>query len=452
MIEFECRHCLEVIRLSDEKAGSSGKCPHCRELVTVPAVGDLALHDYLFDKPDTQPDTLIPVANSQNVHLSSQATTITGNIAAWVFGLLFVYFFLNSVLRFPLASIPALIGAALLLPPSYQRANRLFKARLGAEWRVMGSVVLLFVYLMMYTSAMFDESRQRTQESAALAQKAREDEKAVAAQAFKEKKVVVVAEANELIGQGKVTEALNHVRSYRGLQDGEIEAVVEKAELKSKAMANEAKKASLLQTLSTLDTDKLHERAKIYDQLMAIAPEDEEFKKKYTETRDAMAKEAVDDWTRQQAANARALKQSLGLEWSYVDTQDEMTQKPIRKALVISTNTLSFGFPYDGAQHATLQLRKHPRWGSDVILEINRGQFLCSSYDGCSVTVRFGKGKPQRFSATEPDDNDTTLLFIRNYKGFVSQMRKVDQVVIEASFYQAGNQAMKFSTAGLNWK
>jgi hypothetical protein len=142
----------------------------------------------------------------------------------------------------------------------------------------------------------------------------------------------------------------------------------------------------------------------------------------------------------------------MGLVWRYGTGKDEMTQKEVLTAEVDSINTLSFGFPYSGAQRATLELRKHPRWGADVILQVERGQFLCNSYDGCSVNVRFGDGRPQRFSAVEPSDNSTTYIFISDYSKFMSQLRKVDEVVIEASFYQAGNQAMKFSTADLDWK
>ena len=82
---------------------------------------------------------------------------------------------------------------------------------------------------------------------------------------------------------------------------------------------------------------------------------------------------------------------------------------------------------------------------------IERGQFLCNDYDGCSVLVRFGNGNPQRFSATGPNDNSTTYIFIRDYKNFVNQLKKTDEVTIEARFYQEGNRAMKFSTDGLNW-
>lgn len=453
MIEFECKHCLETIRLSDDKAGSSGKCPHCRKPVTVPLDSGYTLHDDAFAQADPQPSVVIqPGVSVQNLDLGAKALNLVGNITAWVFGLLFVFFFLNSVWRYPLASIPALAGAALLLPPLYKRVQPLFKTDPGVKWRVIGAVVLFVAYMMMYTSAMTDESTQRIKEKAALAEQTRKEERAAAALYFKDNKAAIMTEANELLDHGKITEAINLVRRFRGLEDADIEAVIAKADRQNKAIADEAKKTKLLETLSSLKQESVPERARVYGQLVALAPDNTEYQKKYAELKSQADKAAAKQLVDEEAAKAKALRQSMGLDWRYSNNPDEMTRQPIIRALIDSTSTLSFDFPYAGTQRATLQLRKHPRWGNDVILQIQRGQFLCGSYDGCSVTVRFGNGKPQRFAASEANDNDSTFLFIRNYSNFVSQLRKVDEVVIEASFYQAGNRAIKFSTDGLDWK
>jgi hypothetical protein len=136
--------------------------------------------------------------------------------------------------------------------------------------------------------------------------------------------------------------------------------------------------------------------------------------------------------------------------WTYVTGQDAMMQKPIKYASVESINELNFGFPYQGAQHATLTLRTHPRFGKSAILRIERGQFLCG-IDGCSIAVRFDAGKPQRFSVDEPSDHSTTYLFIDNYDGFLASVRKSKKVYIAAEFYQQGSPVMEFDTSKLNW-
>jgi hypothetical protein len=76
---------------------------------------------------------------------------------------------------------------------------------------------------------------------------------------------------------------------------------------------------------------------------------------------------------------------------------------------------------------------------------------LCRT-DNCDVQVRFGDEKAQTFSAAEPADNSNDTLFIQNYTRFLSKLRKVDTVYIEASFYQEGNRVFEFDVRGLDWK
>ena len=122
-----------------------------------------------------------------------------------------------------------------------------------------------------------------------------------------------------------------------------------------------------------------------------------------------------------------------------------------RLAWSVSTNSFQFKWPYNGSQNAALHLRHHPRWGKDVFLSFERGQFNCR-LDDCRVMVRFDDGKPMAFSAVEPDDHSTTVLFISDYDRFVGALRKAKKVAIEASVYQNGNPVFEFNVAGLEWR
>ena len=453
MIEFACKHCQQSIRLSDNKAGISGRCPHCTEPVTVPLASDLPLHDDVFvEFEPTQPIVLRPSEGSGSADLGSRSVTLARSAIAWFFGLLFLGLFLLSVWRYPLVSLPALAGASLLIPPLYERVRSLLGLNLGIQSKIIGSGVLFICYMMMFNSATSDEKAERSKLAQQQVEQQRQAERTQTAQYLKSNKAAIQAEANALIDQGKIADALNVVRKYQGLGDADIDAIALKVELKNKAMAVEAKKTKLVESLATIKDDNVSARARIYEQLVTLTPDNAAYKKQLAELNIKITKAAANKKLQDEAATLKAYQQQMGLVWRYGTHNDDMTQKEVLTAQVDSTNTLSFGFPYAGAQRATLELRKHPRWGSDVILQIERGQFLCSSYDGCSVSVRFGDGKPQRFSASEPSDNSTTYLFISDYSKFMSQLRKVDEVVIEASFYQAGNQALKFSTADLNWK
>jgi hypothetical protein len=127
-----------------------------------------------------------------------------------------------------------------------------------------------------------------------------------------------------------------------------------------------------------------------------------------------------------------------------------MTSGTVHRAVVNSQNEVDFGFPYQGAQRATLQLRTHPRWGKEVILSIARGQFLCRVQD-CWVTVRYDDSPPWQYSATGPADHSSTALFIPDYADVVRTLKKSNRVRIEAQIYQQGSPVFEFDTKDLKW-
>lgn len=137
-------------------------------------------------------------------------------------------------------------------------------------------------------------------------------------------------------------------------------------------------------------------------------------------------------------------------KWQYSYFDDEMTSKKISFASIQSLNQIDFDFPYQGAQRAMLQLRKHPRYGKDVILSMERGQFL-TSFDGTTVLVRFDDGAAQRYRALEPSDHDSKALFIQGYSRFYGQLKKASIVKIEAQFYHEGNRVFEFDVKGIDF-
>lgn len=159
----------------------------------------------------------------------------------------------------------------------------------------------------------------------------------------------------------------------------------------------------------------------------------------------ARAKAAAEAREKQRQARLRR----EGLAWQYSSSTDELSGKPIKSATVSSLNSVQFGFPYQGEQRATLHLRQHPRWGKDVLLSVERGQFLCRS--DCRVTVKFDDRAADSYSVTEPDDHSTTYLFIDNYPRFVTNMRKATRLRIEATFFQEGARVLEFDVSNFEW-
>lgn len=142
--------------------------------------------------------------------------------------------------------------------------------------------------------------------------------------------------------------------------------------------------------------------------------------------------------------------ENLGKQWIYSSHDDAMTSKKSHQAVVRSTNIHEFSFPYHRPQRATLTVRDHPRFGKDVIFEIERGQLQCSNFSGCDVLVRFGDAPARRYSGNEPEDNSTEMLFINNSADFRRRMQAVDVVRVSVSTYQQGSPTWEFDVSGFN--
>lgn len=137
-------------------------------------------------------------------------------------------------------------------------------------------------------------------------------------------------------------------------------------------------------------------------------------------------------------------------QWSYSQFADEMSKGTRYIALVSSSNTVDFDFPYSGEQHATLKLRIDPDNAKDVIFSIEKGQILCPSYGSCTVLVRFDDGKASNYTAVGTADNSTETIFINNYSRFVENMLKAKRVRISTTIFQQGAPVFEFEVSGFD--
>jgi len=118
-------------------------------------------------------------------------------------------------------------------------------------------------------------------------------------------------------------------------------------------------------------------------------------------------------------------------------------------ARIDSANLLDFKFPYNGGSTATLTLRSDPRL--NVILEVNKGQFLCDQYSHTSVSVKFDSGAISKFRCNTASDGRSNEIFIEGEGRFLASLRRASKVVIEPEFYQEGRQQIAFNVRGLKW-
>ncbi len=134
--------------------------------------------------------------------------------------------------------------------------------------------------------------------------------------------------------------------------------------------------------------------------------------------------------------------------WNYSHSDYAMSKGRVHQAITDSTNTVNFRFPYQGSQHGTLILRTHPKFGKDVILRIEKGQFLVRSYEDSKALVRFDDGDSINFRVVGAKDESMTMAFFLDYQGFVDKMRKAKRVRISIPVYQEGSPVFEFDVSG----
>lgn len=167
----------------------------------------------------------------------------------------------------------------------------------------------------------------------------------------------------------------------------------------------------------------------------------------------------VDDFTANLTAtgfnaagtDATANTEAESSSWSYSQDEDKVRGGTTYYARTTSTNSISQSFPYDSDTTMTMTVRKSPAYGTDVILTISSGQMMCPSYEGCTGTVRFDTGPPQRVSFNGPEDNSSDTIFVVGAKQFISKLKGTKKVTVEKTLYEAGSPQFEFDVSGLKW-
>lgn len=134
--------------------------------------------------------------------------------------------------------------------------------------------------------------------------------------------------------------------------------------------------------------------------------------------------------------------------WLYSTAKDKESGDTVHIGMMISQNSVKFGFPYAGGR-SSLTLRHRPSDGSSVILQV-QGQFACDSTGSETVKVDFD-GNERDFPCSESAGGATGLLFIDDAEHFIQLLKQAKKVSIEASFFLEGTRRMEFNVAGLRW-
>ncbi|MGA2778471.1 MAG: hypothetical protein ABSF94_13025 [Steroidobacteraceae bacterium] len=158
--------------------------------------------------------------------------------------------------------------------------------------------------------------------------------------------------------------------------------------------------------------------------------------------------------------NVQNAKPAARTTWAYHEEIVPATKEKLVFASVNSLNTIEFGFPYAGAQRATLLLQ--PRSHSPTIrLIIENGQFLCRSStdgsNGCYVPVKFDNGGLDIWYAQMSNDGRTNVLDFgtpdddpKNGASCIAdELAKMKSLSLKVTFYYEGDRTVDFNVAGL---
>lgn len=149
----------------------------------------------------------------------------------------------------------------------------------------------------------------------------------------------------------------------------------------------------------------------------------------------------------------QAAKTEAAKRWTYKEKKDEMTDGTNRWAVLRSENCVYMKMPYDGGTYATLAVRYTVAYGTDVYIEVDRGQIDGDQYRGTNyVRIRFDDEQPDMFKFNEAADGSADIVFLKNAKGFISKAKKAKRIKVEVPFYQEGRQVFDFSVdESLKW-
>ena len=137
-------------------------------------------------------------------------------------------------------------------------------------------------------------------------------------------------------------------------------------------------------------------------------------------------------------------------KWSYSENTDQMRGTSEKWANLSSEDVVRTNWPYE-QQPMRLVIRRRSTDGVNVMLQIS-GQFICRSYNGTKVTVKFDNGPLESFNCSEADSGPNDVVFITPAARFINRLKASKVMMLEAPVYEIGNSQVTFNVEGLEWE
>ncbi len=143
-------------------------------------------------------------------------------------------------------------------------------------------------------------------------------------------------------------------------------------------------------------------------------------------------------------------------QWTYAKVPDEMRKSTSIRARLVSQNSHQLTFPHQGGSTLSIIVWKHPDQGGvtdlhDLGLFLNKGQLMCSTVDGCSISVRVGDDEIESYDAEGTDDSGLIWVSSKDVTRFLTSMNAGKRMIIEVPIFRHGDRQFRFSLAPLRW-
>jgi len=136
--------------------------------------------------------------------------------------------------------------------------------------------------------------------------------------------------------------------------------------------------------------------------------------------------------------------------WSYSEQEDKMEGIKQYYASNTSTNEIEFEFPYSGGSTFDIIVRNNGK-ENEVLLTVSKGQFMMSIDGSERIKVKFDDEKPETYSYNSSADASSDVIFLNNSSKFLKKLKTAKKVMIETTFFDAGNKVIEFNVEGLKW-
>ena len=136
--------------------------------------------------------------------------------------------------------------------------------------------------------------------------------------------------------------------------------------------------------------------------------------------------------------------------WVYSEEDDETSGDKIYSATLHSSNQVEFAYPHHGGSYFEFIIKNSGK-ENETILRVSNGQFMPSVRDSEALGITFDEGDFMSHNYSSATDGSADYIFLSNPDSLIKKVKNAKKLKIEAPFFNAGIQVIKFDVDSLQW-